>query len=183
MGGCAAVTSATNLFSCGVGTRLRRVAVVGSGVAKDIFDKASPLGKTIKINGQGFQVIGVFKEKGGTGFRNPDDAVYVPVTTAMRRLFGLDSVNSLSVQARTLGLMDRARTEVEDVIRRKHRIASGAARAVAAGQTPKALQNPGRYAVRSGGWVASPDKDLGAVMTERFGHRDGYIGKQYGLGD
>ncbi len=105
----------------------RRVAVVGSGVAKDIFDKASPLGKTIKINGQGFQVIGVFKEKGGTGFRNPDDAVYVPVTTAMRRLFGLESVNSLSVQARTLGLMDRARTEVEDVIRRKHRIASGAA--------------------------------------------------------
>ncbi|MFM7322035.1 MAG: ABC transporter permease [Armatimonadota bacterium] len=105
----------------------RRVAVVGSGVAKDIFDKASPLGKTIKINGQGFQVIGVFKEKGGTGFRNPDDAVYVPVTTAMRRLFGLESVNSLSVQARTLGLMDRARTEVEDVVRRKHRIASGAA--------------------------------------------------------
>jgi putative ABC transport system permease protein len=105
----------------------RRVAVVGSGVAKDIFDKASPVGKIIKINGQGFTVVGVFKEKGGTGFRNPDDAVYVPVTTAMRRLFGLDSVNSLSVQARTLGLMDRARTEVEEVVRKRHRIPSGGA--------------------------------------------------------
>jgi hypothetical protein len=37
--------------------------------------------------------------------------------------------------------------------------------------------------VRAGGWVAAPDKDLDAVMTERFGHRRGYVGEQYGLGD
>ncbi len=83
-------------------------------------------------------------------------------------------------------IQDRARehlgpTDVGIVEFRK--LLTGSARAVAAGQMPKALQNPGRYAVRSGGWVASPDKDLGAVMTERFGHRDGYIGEQYGLGE
>jgi hypothetical protein len=59
----------------------------------------------------------------------------------------------------------------------------GAARALQNGQGPKAVTKPGRYAVRSGGWVASPDKDLPAVMTERFGHRDGYVGGHYGLGD
>ena len=59
----------------------------------------------------------------------------------------------------------------------------GAARALAAGDGPKQASNAARYAVRSGGWVASPDKDLAAVMTERFGHRDGYVGKQYGLDD
>jgi hypothetical protein len=59
----------------------------------------------------------------------------------------------------------------------------GAARALGNGEEPKAAQIANRYAVRAGGWVAAPDKDLDAVMTERFGHRRGYVGKQYGLGD
>jgi hypothetical protein len=59
----------------------------------------------------------------------------------------------------------------------------GSARALASGEDPKAAKNANRYAVRSGGWVTSPDKDLATVMTERFGHRDGYIGQHYGLGD
>ena len=33
------------------------------------------------------------------------------------------------------------------------------------------------------GWVAAPDKELVQVMRERFGHRDGYVGNHYGLGD
>jgi phthalate 4,5-dioxygenase oxygenase subunit len=58
-----------------------------------------------------------------------------------------------------------------------------AARALASGQGPRAAAAPDRYAVRSGGWVATPDKDLAAVMTERFGHPHGYVGKQYGFGE
>jgi hypothetical protein len=63
------------------------------------------------------------------------------------------------------------------------KLVTSAARALAAGQQPEAAQKPGRYAVRSGGWVAAPDKDLATVMTERFGHPRGYIGTHYGLGD
>jgi len=59
----------------------------------------------------------------------------------------------------------------------------GAARALGNGEEPKAAQIANRYAVRAGGWVAAPDKDLDAVMTQRFGHRRGYVGKQYGLDD
>ncbi|MEA2816723.1 MAG: phthalate 4,5-dioxygenase, partial [Rhodospirillaceae bacterium] len=59
----------------------------------------------------------------------------------------------------------------------------GSARALGNGEEPKATQTANRYAVRAGGWVAAPDKDLDAVMTERFGHHRGYVGKQYGLGD
>jgi len=72
-------------------------------------------------------VIGVLKSKGGTGFRNPDDALYVPVTTAMRRLFGILNVNSITVQAKTFGLLGRAQTEVEDVLKKQHKIAPGGA--------------------------------------------------------
>jgi hypothetical protein len=59
----------------------------------------------------------------------------------------------------------------------------GAARALQQGEQPKATQAAKKYAVRSGGWVAGPDKDLAQVMTERFGHRHGYIGQEYGLGE
>jgi len=59
----------------------------------------------------------------------------------------------------------------------------GAARALAQGQEPQAPRLARRYAVRSGGWIAAPEKDLATVMTERFGHRHGYVGDKYGLED
>jgi len=104
----------------------RRVAVLGSDAAKDLFNGASPLGKTIRIGGQSFEVIGLLKTKGGTGFQNPDDTVFVPVTTAMRRLLGITYVQRLSCQARSFGLMSRAQTEIETELRKLHKIASPA---------------------------------------------------------
>ena len=63
------------------------------------------------------------------------------------------------------------------------KLVMGAARALRSGEEPKAAGKPRRYAVRAGGWVAAPDKDLATVMVERFGHRDGYVGNHYGLGN
>jgi putative ABC transport system permease protein len=98
----------------------QRVATLGSTTAKDLFGSTgNALNKTIRINSQSFKVIGIHKEKGGMGFRNPDDAVYVPVTTAMRRLFGLTNVNSITVQAKSFGLMSRAQTELEKVMQKR----------------------------------------------------------------
>jgi phthalate 4,5-dioxygenase oxygenase subunit len=59
----------------------------------------------------------------------------------------------------------------------------GAARALRDGSSPKSATAAQRYAVRAGGWMAGPEKDIATVMTERFGHRDGYVGNEYGLGD
>ena len=59
----------------------------------------------------------------------------------------------------------------------------GAARALSTGGEPKAAAAAKQYAVRAGGWIAAPDKDLATVMTERFGHRHGYVGSEYGFAD
>ena len=59
----------------------------------------------------------------------------------------------------------------------------GGARSLQTGIEPKAAAAAARYAVRAGGAVAAPAKNLETVMTERFGHERGYIGQQYGLGD
>jgi len=59
----------------------------------------------------------------------------------------------------------------------------GAARTLSSGGEPRAAVAAKRYAVRAGGWIAPPDKDLATVMTERFGHRHGYVGGEYGFAD
>jgi ABC-type antimicrobial peptide transport system permease subunit len=98
------------------------VAVLGSTTAKDLFDQSSALNKKVRIKGTNFLVVGVLKEKGGQGFRNPDDGVYIPVTTAMRRLFGMDNVQSITCQARADNLMDKAQDELDVILRKRHKI-------------------------------------------------------------
>jgi putative ABC transport system permease protein len=105
---------------------LRQVVVLGSTIAEDLFDKESPVGKTIRIGGHNYHVIGVFKKKGGMGFRSPDDAVYVPVTCAMKRLFGKDSVQNIVCQAKSFDQMKKAQAEITAVLKKQHRIAAGA---------------------------------------------------------
>jgi nitrite reductase/ring-hydroxylating ferredoxin subunit len=61
------------------------------------------------------------------------------------------------------------------------KLVMGAARTLQSGGEPKAAQSAEQYAVRAGGWIAGPDKDLAAVMNERFGDRHGYVGHEHGL--
>ncbi|HEY3267201.1 MAG TPA: ABC transporter permease [Armatimonadota bacterium] len=104
----------------------RRVAVLGSTTATDLFDEQSPVGKSVRVAGQRFEVIGVFQSKGGTGFRNPDSGVYVPYTTAMRRLFGQTSLQGITCQAASDSVMKRAQEEITELLRKQHHIADGA---------------------------------------------------------
>ena len=101
-----------------------RVMVFGADAAKDFFDKSSGIGKTVRVAGQNFTVIGIMKKKGGTGFRNPDADVYVPTLTAMRRLFGMDTVGSITLQAKSFGVTQKAQDEVEAIMRRQHKLSS-----------------------------------------------------------
>ena len=53
------------------------------------------------------------------------------------------------------------------------------ARALQEGMAPPHLEHQTRYTVRSGGCVTHKEKDLPAVMVERFGDPAGYVGQQY----
>jgi putative ABC transport system permease protein len=101
-----------------------RVAVLGSDAANDLFGTTSPIGKTIRVGTQSFQVVGLLKQKGGTGFQNPDSAVFIPNSTAMRRLLGIDYVQRIVCQARTFTLMSRAQKEIDALLRKQHKISS-----------------------------------------------------------
>ncbi len=101
--------------------RRAKVAVIGDTVRENLFNGIDPIGKDIKINGQNFRVIGLVQKRGAAGWRNPDDQVTIPYTTAMRRVFGVDYLNRISVQAVSQDRMLQAQDEILAAIARAHR--------------------------------------------------------------
>ncbi|MBE0477519.1 ABC transporter permease [Candidatus Aerophobetes bacterium] len=96
--------------------RASRVAVLGSGVANELFTNASPLGQMIRIDGRSFTVIGVLAERGQRGMFNTDDNIYVPLTTAQQRLFGTKYLGTIYVQARENNLVRQAEDEASALL-------------------------------------------------------------------
>ncbi len=101
---------------------MARVAVLGDTVWQNLFNGSSAVGKRIRIGGSSFEVIGVAKPKGGQDFRNPDDAVYIPVTTGMKRLMGVNFIRNITVQARAAELMNTAQQQVEQLLIKRHKL-------------------------------------------------------------
>jgi phthalate 4,5-dioxygenase len=140
------------------------------------------------------------KFAGGFGVHSQVDTNYMPLRN-LRNDYLLDrklqkdlsftgitgvSEQDAAIQDSQGSIQDRTRehlgpTDLGIVEFRK--LVMGAARGLQSGTEPKAAIAPKRYAVRSGGWVAAPDGDLAAVMTERFGHPQGYVGRDHGLGE
>ena len=117
------------LFTEGEDLGRRRVAVLGALAGDKIgVDSKLLLGREIRIKGIAFEVIGVLKEKGAQGgFFNPDERVYIPLSTAQFRVIGTDRVNNVSVQAVSATQMNAAMIEIDRVLRRERRIAPGEA--------------------------------------------------------
>lgn len=106
---------------------LSRVAVIGPTTATNLFgDSESAMGQSIRVNGQTLQIIGVTASKGGTGFSNPDDAVYVPLSTAMKVLFGVTHVSTISVEAKSADVMTAAQDEIGYFLLKRHNLSDPA---------------------------------------------------------
>lgn len=99
-----------------------KVCILGSTVRTNLFETASPIGKTIKIRGQNFQVIGLFDTKGQTGMMNQDDQIVTPLTTAQQRIFGIDYISGISFKTIGQQALDDATFDIERILRRRHRL-------------------------------------------------------------
>jgi len=105
----------------------RRVAVLGADIAENLETTAEDLlGKRIKIRGISFDVVGVLEPKGQSGgWFNPDDQIFIPLSTAQFRVFGTDRLRSISCQVRDETFMNAAEAQIERVLRRQHKIPPG----------------------------------------------------------
>ncbi|MBI5882975.1 MAG: ABC transporter permease [Elusimicrobia bacterium] len=101
---------------------LSRVVLLGQTVVTNLFGTENPVGKTVKLNRIGFQVIGILPAKGGGGFRDQDDMVLVPLKTAMRRLVGKKHFNTIAYECDAPENIAAAMADVRTAMRRRNRI-------------------------------------------------------------
>ncbi|HTP13275.1 MAG TPA: ABC transporter permease [Bacteroidota bacterium] len=99
-----------------------KVCVIGATIVDNLFQGIDPIGKEMRVQGQSFRVIGVLETKGQSGFQNPDDQIIVPLTTAQRRLFGVDYLSQITAQVAAPEESDAAMIEMERVLRREHKL-------------------------------------------------------------
>ena len=104
----------------------RRVAVLGGAVPAVLnTDAAELVGRTISIRNISFEVVGVLEEKGGSGWFNQDEQIFVPLETAQFRLLGTDRVSQFKVVVESEAAIPVAMVQIEDVLRREHRLPLG----------------------------------------------------------
>ncbi|MFI5347282.1 MAG: ABC transporter permease [Elusimicrobiota bacterium] len=102
--------------------QMARVVLVGQTVVDSLFGAENPVGKTVNINHIKFKIIGVLPRKGSTGFRDQDDAVLVPLKTAMKRVLGSTYVNMVSIECDSPASMPAAMDAIRALMRKRHRL-------------------------------------------------------------
>lgn len=103
----------------------RKVCVLGHKVAEELFGETTAVGRRVKINAMPFTVVGVMEKKGVLGFRDVDNQVVVPISTAMKRMFGMRNVMMITVQAKNRDVLEAAIQQVKRTLRGEHGIRAG----------------------------------------------------------
>ncbi len=104
-----------------------RVALIGQDAASELFGDVDPIGERVRVGSVPFEIVGVL-EIGGVGVHgtNTDDVIFVPVTTAMRRLMNVEHISSAKLHVRDASQMGATERAIEDVLRGRHQLAKGA---------------------------------------------------------
>ena len=108
--------------------KIAMVVVLGSGIVEDLFGSTSvnPVGETIRISRQNYEVIGVLESKGTSGMSNQDSVIIMPLRTAQLKLggAGTTTVSTINLQARSGEEMGAAEAQITAILRTKHGLAA-----------------------------------------------------------
>src|SRR5215203_1138800 len=105
---------------------LRKVAVIGTTVAENLYPGTDPVGSQIQIRNVPFTILGVLTAKGqNAGGQDQDDIVVIPYTTAQSRLAGNTRIWQILVSAASPQDIGPAQAEVRAIMRESHRIPEG----------------------------------------------------------
>ena len=101
-----------------------KVAVLGPTTRDDLFgtDATDVIGQKIRISGSEYNVIGITVSKGGSGFSNSDDAIYIPYTTAQRYLSGNIYLSEIDVSAQSSDVSSQVQADITALLTQRHNI-------------------------------------------------------------
>lgn len=90
----------------------QNVALVGTAVVNELFDKVNPIGEKIKINGQIFKIVGILEERANGATRSDDDQIIIPVTSS-RMVMRTSSIRNFAVEAASADKVKSAMEKLE----------------------------------------------------------------------
>lgn len=103
-----------------------KVAILGQTVSTELFGDVDPIGKTIRIGNVPFKVVGLLKAKGSSGMgHDQDDLIFIPITTAQRKVFGTDfpgTVSMIAVKAQNSQVITMAQDDITEILAARHHI-------------------------------------------------------------
>lgn len=99
----------------------RNYAIIGSQIRDELFGPVDPLGKSIKLGGEDFVVVGVEVENGNMMGQSLDNNVYIPYTTFLKK-YGLRRSIQFRVRAPSEAALDPLQDEVRQILRAKHKL-------------------------------------------------------------
>ncbi len=103
-----------------------KVAILGTTVVKELFGDVDPIGRTIRVKGLPFKVIGVTVSRGQTGSgHDQDDMVYIPLSTAQKKVTGIafpDMVKMVMLQAVDAESTYSSEPEIRTLLRQRHNL-------------------------------------------------------------
>ena len=103
-----------------------KVCLLGQSVVDNLFGSMDPLGQIVRIKKIPFTVVGVLAAKGQSPQgQDQDDTIYVPVTTAQKKLFGTSfpgMVRIIMVKAKSTEDLGTAERQITELLKQRHRI-------------------------------------------------------------
>ena len=103
-----------------------KVVILGQTVAKQLFGDIDPLGKTIRVKGIPFTVIGTLTARGQSGpGQDQDDMIYLPLSTVQKKVSGTqfpDMVNMLMLQTYKAEDTYTSQSEISALLRQRHNL-------------------------------------------------------------
>lgn len=99
-----------------------KVAVLGPTTRDDLFGENATeiIGQKIRIAGSQYTIIGITKSKGGSGFSNSDDVIYIPYTTAQRYLSGNRYLTQINVSAKDSEASSTVQADITSLLLTRH---------------------------------------------------------------
>ncbi|NQT50160.1 ABC transporter permease [Candidatus Kuenenbacteria bacterium] len=96
------------------------VAVIGQQINDDLFKGVNPIGEKIKIKNNKFTIIGLLEPVGTAGFQNIDNMVFLPVTTAQKKVVGINHVGFIRARIDNEENMDTTVEDIKFLLRDRH---------------------------------------------------------------
>ena len=102
-----------------------KVTLIGSTVAEELFGDVDPINKIIRVGNIPFKVVGLLKVKGQSGPFDQDDLIFIPITTAQKKVFGTDfpgTVSQIVIKGQNPETLDQTIEDINEILVARHNL-------------------------------------------------------------